>query len=126
LNTENVKSIFQLFSGEEYDEKYDPIISLAYAETSKMIAENADSMDVRLDFLCAAVANYRLQQANAAHDRSESVYAGRMLKSPENSGTLGYAEKLLNDYINLCSDIIKPRTFIFMSFGSEGEAVNDA
>lgn len=121
MNIESVKSLFTLFSGEGDCESYMPVITLAIAETEKMLADGADNSDIRLDFLCAAIANYRLQQINAAHDRTESTYAGKLLTSPENSGTLRYAEKLLSDYINLCGDLIKPRTFMFMSFGMEKE-----
>lgn len=116
MNIESVKNIFSLFSGETDLEKYSPLIALAVRETDKMLVSENIEGDIRLDFLCAALANYRLQQINAAHDRSESTYTGKMITSPQNSGTLKYAEKLLQDYINLCSDIIKPRTFMFASF----------
>lgn len=126
MNIESVKSLFQLFSGESDLERYMPLVSLAAAETEKMLTDGADSSDIRLDFLCAAIANYRLQQINAAHDRTESTYAGKLLTSPENSGTLRYAEKLLTDYFNLCDDLIKPRTFMFMSFGTGTEDLYNA
>lgn len=116
MNIESVKSVFTLFSGETDFEKYSPIIDLAVSEVENMISSEGCS-DVRLDFLCAALANYRLQQINAAHDRYEDTYAGKMLNSPADSGTLGYAERLLADYMDLCRDIIKPQTFTFMSFG---------
>ena len=112
-----VKSIFTLFSGEDDTEKYLPIIELAVIETSNMLADDANSDDVRLNFLAAAIANFRLQQINAAQDKSTSVYAGKLLTSKSDSGTLGYAEKLMKDYMNLCSDLIKKQTFTFMCFG---------
>lgn len=117
MNIESVKSVFTLFSGETDFEKYSPIIALAMQEVENMLVDKEACDDIRLDFLCAAAANYRLQQINAAHDRSEITYAGKMLASPANSGTLKYAEKLLSDYINLCGNLVKPKTFMFMSFG---------
>lgn len=120
MNIESVKSLFRLFSGEDDIEAYLPLIELSVSETEKMLLDGADSTDVRLEFLCAAIANFKFQQANAAHDRSESTYAGKLLSSPENSGVLGYAEKLLSEYMNLCSDLITTKTFVFMSFGSDG------
>lgn len=126
MNIESVKPLFRLFSGENDLETYMPVITLAVAETEKMLADGADSSDIRLDFLCAAAANYRLQQINAARGRSESTYAGKLAAAPENSGSLRYAEKLLGDYINLCEELIKPRTFMFMSFGAETEDYNNA
>lgn len=121
MNIESVKNIFALFSGETDLEKFSPIIALAVCETEKMLVSESTNGDIRLDFLCAALANYRLQQMNAAHDRSESTYMDKAVTSGQDSGTLKYAEKLLQDYINLCSDIIKPRTFMFAAFccGSE-------
>lgn len=123
MNIESIKAIFSLFSGETELEKYSPLIALAVKETEKMLISENTTDDIRLDFLCAAVANYRLQQLNAAHDRSEFSYAGKLLSSAQENGTLRYAEKLLGDYINLCSDIVKPRTFMFMSFGCGTEDV---
>lgn len=117
MNIESVKTVFALFSGETDIERYSPLIALAVSETEKMLVSESVGDDIRLDFLCAAVANYRLCQLNAAHDRSESAYMGRALTTPQDSGTLKYAEKLLWDYINLCSDIVKPRTFMFAAFG---------
>lgn len=126
MDEEKVISIFKLFSGEDDSEKYTLFIELAVAETKKMLADGADSSDTRLNFLSAAYANFRYQQANAARDRSESAYAGRLLVTQESSGVLKYAEKLLESYMSLCSDIIKPRTFLFMSFGSKEEADENA
>lgn len=126
MNIESIKPLFQLFSGEDDIGRFMPLITLAAAETERMLTDGADRSDIRLDFLGAAIANYRLQQINAAHDRTESTYAGRLAADCGNSGSLRYAEKLLSDYINLCGDLIKPRTFMFMSFGTETEGLKNA
>ncbi len=127
MNIETVKSLFLMFSGEESAEKFMPLITLALAETDAMLNDNAEITDIRLDFLSAAIANYRLQQINAAHDRSEVVYAGKMPSSAQSCGsTLRYAERLLADYINLCGSLIKPKTFMFMSVGKDTEGLIDA
>lgn len=125
MNIESVKSLFILFSGKDELEKYMPLISLAMTETEKMLISSESVNDVRIDFLCASIANYRLKQIEAACDRTESVYAGKMLTTPDNSGTLMYAEKLMLDYMNLCAELIKPKTFMFMSFGSGTENVEN-
>lgn len=117
MNIESVKSLFSLFSGEENVEKYMPFISLAVSETEKMLVDGADSSDVRLDFLSAASANYRLALVNAARDRSESTYAGKISSAAQENSTVKYAEKMLMDYINLCGGLIKSGNFVFMSFG---------
>ena len=121
MNIETVKSLFSLFSGEEDCRKFMPVIELAIAETEKMLVSDEAALDLRADYLCAAFANYRYCQINSAKDRTMSAAAGMLLTTPENSGTLKYAGKLLSDYIDLCSDIVKSGTFMFMSFGSNPE-----
>lgn len=126
MNIESVKMLFQLFSGEEDTDKYLPLIELSVSETGKMLLDGADSSDTRLHFLSAAAANLRYQQLMAAQDRSESTYAGRLLSGSTRGDTVKYAEKLLADYMNICSDLIKPKSFIFMSFGSQPEVTENA
>lgn len=116
MNIESVKNIFSLFSHELELEKYSPLIALAVNETENMLVSPDVSNDIRLDFLCAAIANYRLQQINASHDRSEITFAGKMNAASRNESPLKYAEKLVCDYINICRDLVKAKTFIFMSF----------
>jgi hypothetical protein len=119
MNIESVKSLFTLFSGEEDHGRYAPVISLAMAEVERMLLPDADRTDIRLEFLCAAAANHRLQQLNAARDRTEVTYAGDMLQPPSQtrpSGSLAYSERLLRDYMQLCEDLIQPRNFVFISF----------
>lgn len=120
MNIEAVKTLFTLFSGEDVSEKYTPLINLSVSEVEKMLLPEANPDDVRLDFLCAAVANHRLQQINSARERAEFTVAGKMLTVSQNT-TVSYAEKLLRDYMNLCSDLIKQKTFVFMSFSDVTE-----
>lgn len=112
MNIESVKTLFRMFSGEDDTEKYAPLIELALAETEKMILPDADRNDVRLAFLCAAIANHRLCQINSARDRTQITYGGKMLTNSSDS-VLAYSEKLLRDYLELCSDLITPRMFTF-------------
>ncbi|MDE5770425.1 MAG: hypothetical protein K2I06_02180 [Ruminococcus sp.] len=118
MNIESVKTLFTLFSGEDVSETYTPIITLAVSEVEKMLLPESDSTDVRLDFLCAAIANHHLQQINSARERAEFTVAGKMLKESQNTA-LSYSEKLLRDYMNMCEDLIKPKTFMFMSFSEK-------
>lgn len=120
MNIEAVKTLFTLFSGEDVSEKYTPLINLSVSEVEKILLPDADLDDVRLDFLCASMANHRLQQINSARERSEFTVAGKMLTSSQNT-TVSYSEKLLHDYMNLCSDLIKQKTFVFMSFADVKE-----
>ncbi len=113
MNIDSVKTLFELFSGESA-ENFAPLVRLAVDETEKMLLPNADASDVRLGFLAAAIANYRLRQIMASRDRSQVTYAGKMLDS--GAATVSGAEKLLRDYLGLCSDLIKPQTFVFAAF----------
>ena len=114
MNIESVKKLFVLFSGEDCTEENFPLIVLAMAETQKMLLPNIDTNDLRLDFLCASIANNRLQQINSARERADYTIAGKMLSVSQNTA-LAYSEKLVRDYMQLCSDLIKPKIFIFTS-----------
>ncbi len=121
MNTEKITSLFLLFSGEESAEEFEPIIDLAVRLTEKMLNSEADKSDVRVDFLAAALANYHVQQLKSAHDRTTAAFTGKMLTNGENS--VGYAQKLLRDHMQLCSDIIKPKSFIFAGISADGEGI---
>ncbi|MCM1316230.1 MAG: hypothetical protein NC205_03985 [Prevotella sp.] len=115
MNIESVKTLFELFSGEEASEKYIPLITLSVIEVERMLLPDVDHSDMRLDFLCAAFANHKLQEVNAARERSEYTSAGKMLTVSQNTA-LKYAKNLLHDYMNLCAELIKEKTFVFMGF----------
>ena len=121
MNIESVKTLFTLFSGEEA-EKYSPIIALAMSEVEKMLLPDIDTTDIRLDFLCAAMANHRLQQINSARDRTQVTFAGKMTAGKQES-VLAYSEKLLRDYLRLCDGLIRSKTFVFMSFSCGEEEI---
>ena len=100
MNIESVKSLFMLFSGEDDSDRYAPVIRLAMQETEKMLLPDADTSDIRLDFLSAAIAFYRVRRIVSARDREKYVYAGKMSASGQNSSD-AYAESLLRDYLDL-------------------------
>lgn len=121
MTFESVKPIFTFFSGEEVNEINTMLISMAVADTEKMLLPDAERNDVRLSFLAAAMANLHLQQAYAAKIQTESFYEGSLSSSDKKRIiSLSYAEKLMEKYLDLCRNLIVPQTFIFMSFGSEG------
>lgn len=123
MNITTVKMLFKLFSGfdcETYSE-YDPVIELAMAEVERMVIDTDHRSDVRLNYLSAALANYRYRQILCGQDRSEVTFAGK-ISSSEHDISLNYAEKMFRDYLHLCADIIKTTDFVFMAFSS-GEEV---
>jgi hypothetical protein len=109
-----VKSLFRLFS-QETSTDYDAVVEMAVSEVGSMLKENADTEDVRLNFLSAALANYRYRQILGARDRSKVTYAGKMADAVSND-ILKYAESLFRDYLAVCRELVKPSDFIFMSF----------
>lgn len=118
INIDSVYSLFRLFSGADAEENKNFIL-LAKKETEKILLPDIDE-DERINFLCAATANYRYQQARAASDISEYTYIGEM-NSDKKNNILVFAENMLRDYYQLCSDIIKPKNFVFMGFSSADE-----
>lgn len=122
MNIESVKTLFSLFSGEEATEINMPLIELASAEVRKMLLPDADSSDIRLDFLTAALANYRLRQVKSSRDRTKVTYAGKFLTDSKNDCT--YAEKLLRDYLQICEELIAPRIFVFSGFSGGKETLS--
>jgi len=113
MNVENVKSLFSMFSGDdECDERYMPIINLAVSEVEGMT--QGKSSDPRLDFLAAALANFRLCQLNSARDRSTVTVGGKTVSNGGDT-VLKYAEKMLNEYMALCGDIVTAREFAFIA-----------
>lgn len=118
INIDSIYSLFRLFSGEDA-EKNKNFILLAKKETERMLLPDVQE-DERINFLCAAIANYRYQQAKATSDDSEYTYTGEM-NSDKKKNILVFAENMLRDYYQLCSDIIKPQNFVFMGFSSSDE-----
>ena len=122
MDIQTVTRLFELFTGEENGNEYFQIINLAIYETRAMLLQDADQTDVRLAFLAAAIAFYRMQQMLAARERAEYTYAGKVLKESQNSA-YKYSKRLLRDYMQLCSDLLFPQNFIFSSFSTGEEEI---
>ncbi len=120
MNSENVKSLFTLFSGEEYRDTLAPFLEVSTSQVQGMLLDGADKDDSRLDFLCAALANYRYRMAELSADRSEYTYAGKMSGSSD-SRLLSFSESLLRDYYHLCRDLINGSDFVFMTVPNAAE-----
>lgn len=123
MNIEKIKKLFTLFSGEEYEEKHRDILELGIAEVKKMLREDADTEDARLDFLAAADANYRYCQALLSADGKLYTYGGSMPDGNvrEKWGILDFAGNLLKDYFQMCRDLITTDNFVFFGFSKGGE-----
>lgn len=119
LDTSLVLSLFELYSGQESHEN-SPFIMLAMEEMKRITDIYSTHTDQRINFLCAAIANYRYQQARAAADNSMYTYAGEMIQAKKGT-PLAYAESMLRDYYQICRDIIKPSNFVFVGFSKESD-----
>ena len=123
MDIQKVTALFELFTGTHNGTEYQQIILLAMYETRIMLLPDADDSDVRLNFLSAAIAFYRLQQIMAARERAEFTYAGKVLKESQNTA-YEYSKKLLRDYFQICSDLLYSQNFIFSSFSSGEEVIS--
>lgn len=113
MDITKINQLFTLFSGESSTEEQEPLIQLALSEVEGMLLENADKSDERLNFFCAALANFRYYQALSAQDRREYTYGGKYINDSDRKN-LSLAEGLLKGYFQLCGDIIKNSDFIFI------------
>ena len=123
MDISDITEIFELFTGEENGIEYFRIINLAMYETGMMLRPDADRTDTRLNYLAAAIAYYRFQQILAARERAAVTYAGKVLKESQNTA-YEYSKLLMKDYMQICSDLIKPQGFIFSSFSGGEEALS--
>lgn len=121
MDIQKITEIFELMTGEENSSEYMKLIYLSMREIDDILRPNADLSDLRLCFLCAALAFYRLQQILAARERADVTYAGKVLKESQNTA-YEYAKQLLKDYFQMCRSLITVETFVFGSFSS-GEEV---
>lgn len=120
MDIDKIKAVFSLFTGEEYDEKFDPLIELSVMETGKLLIDEESASDPRVPFLCAAMANYRYQLTRCSAERSDYTYAGKV-STADQKRTLEFAERMLRDYHTLSRDILKTNELVFMSFSGRSD-----
>ncbi|EWM53300.1 hypothetical protein [Ruminococcus flavefaciens] len=122
MDIQEITDIFELFTGEHNGEEYFSIINLAMYETGIMLRQGADRTDFRLSYLAAAIAYYRLQQILAARERAAVTYGGKVLKESMNTA-YEYSKELLRDYMQICSDLLTAKNFVFSSFSGREEEI---
>ncbi|MGN0617105.1 hypothetical protein [Ruminococcus flavefaciens] len=123
MDIQTIVTAFELFTGEENGDDYYQLILLAVSEVQRILLPDADTTEVRLSFLCAALAFYRLQQILAARERAAFTYAGKVLKESQNTA-YEYAKELLRDYLQIAADLISSKKFIFSSFAGGEELIS--
>jgi hypothetical protein len=113
MNNAVINSLFTLFSGERDTDKYEPLISSAQGWVNRMLKDDADSGDARLDYLCAAVANLKYVQMTCVRKRINYTYAGAEDSSQRPSLEYEFAKELVNEYYAEAADLIQDNGFVF-------------
>lgn len=106
MDIERIKSLFSIFTGQNNYEEYLPVIAVSMTQVERMLKENVDLSDSRLDMLTASVANYRYVQIITSRMENISAYNGEMIISKKDNNALNYAKQIMLDYMDICSDII--------------------
>lgn len=117
MNLQMILPLFTLFSGEEDGQVFMPLLMTASEEVRRQIREGADSSDVRLCYLVAAVANLRYTQMYGARDKALATYAGTIARQSDASQQLRFAQQLVRSYRGLCADLLCDSEFIFFGMG---------
>lgn len=122
MNMEMIGSLFSLFSGEQDVSAFLPLLMTAVQEVRQELREGADSKEVRLCYLAAAVANLRYTQMYGAQERALATYAGTIARQSDASQQLRFAKQLVYSYKGLCADLIRDREFVFTGIRGEQHA----
>ncbi|HAJ96622.1 MAG TPA: hypothetical protein DCO72_02650 [Ruminococcus sp.] len=117
MRLETVHCLFTLFSGEEDSHAFAPLISSAVQEVTQQLRSDADSSDVRLCYLAAAIANVRYAQITSSKNYPLATFAGNVARASDGEQRFSFAERLVKDYQWLCGDLLKNRDFAFLSVG---------
>lgn len=117
MNLQMILPLFALFSGEEEAQTFMPLLVTAGEEVRRQLREGADSSDVRLCYLTAAVANLRYTQMYGARDKALATYAGTIARQSDASQQLVFAQQLVRSYRGLCADLLCDRDFVFFGMG---------
>lgn len=108
-----VVSLYEIMSGDSSPEKYYPFIRLAVTEVTEMLRPDADISDMKLNFLSASLANYRIQKMLISN-QGEYTLAGKGAGISD-SPALKYAGELFRDYLTICGELVYPQNFMFIS-----------
>ncbi len=115
MNNAVINSLFTLFSGERDTDKYEPLISSAVGWVKRMLKDDANENDARLDYLCGAVANLKYVQMTCVRKRISYTYAGKEEDSGRPSLEYEFARELVNEYFAESAELMKDDGFVFAS-----------
>lgn len=115
MNRSQINSLFTLFSGETDVNKYCPLIDSAIAQVTTQLKECADIKDTRLDYLCAAIANYRYSQIVCVKNKIAFTYAGTADSKGNSQMEYDLAKGLMVEFYKAAADLLADNEFIFCS-----------
>ena len=113
MNISQITSLFILFSGETDIDKYQPLIDSAIVQVRSMLRPDAPTYDIRLDYLCAASANYRYSQMTCVKNKITFTYAGTADSKGNAQMEYDLAKALMNEYYAAASDLLCDNSFAF-------------
>lgn len=113
MNISQITSLFTLFSGEANINKYMPLIDSAVKQVSRKLKDEETAGDIRLDYLCAAIANYRYSQITCVKDRIAYTYGGTADCKGNAQMEYDLAKALMDEYYKAASDLLYDDEFIF-------------
>lgn len=113
MNISQITSLFILFSGETNINKYQPLIDSAIVQVSRQIRDGVSSADIRLDYLCAAIANYRYSQLTCVKNKVAYTYAGTADEKGNSQLEYDLARELMNEYYKAASELLYDDDFVF-------------
>lgn len=113
MNISQITSLFILFSGETDINKYQPLIDSSIMQVSRQLKEGASSADIRLDYLCAAIANYRYSQLTCVKNKVAYTYAGTADSKGNSQMEYDLAKELMCEYYKAAADLLCDDDFVF-------------
>lgn len=114
MNMQMIGSLFSLFSGEENIGLHMPLLMTAIHEVTAKLRSDADSGEVRLCYLAAAIANLRYTQMYGAREKALATYAGTIARQSDGEQQMRFALHLVRSYQALCSDLMRDEDFVFV------------
>jgi hypothetical protein len=111
MTVNDVTPLFILFSGQNDQSIYEPIIEGAIKELQNMLLDDIDTEDELLNFTAAAIANFRYSQIFAARDKISYTPAGTVAQNNNGNQKFDFAKSLMLEYLNSISKYLKDNFF---------------
>lgn len=122
MNTQKIRLLFTLFSGEKNSPETEPLLQGAMLEVEGRLRPGADKSDERLDYLAAAIANLRHTELLATRDRLVYTAAGSAPTHDSGKNRPFFAATLMKAYLDTAQPLLCDDAFAFCAVRERGEA----